>query len=65
MLPAVVPALFSGTQDWGFGASDIWSSALLVVGSVSGFLVLRIVIKFAPTIFTLLFKALGIGGGKA
>ena len=64
MLPAAATPLFSGTQDWGFGASDIWSSSLLIVGSLSAFLVLRICIKFAPRVFTLLFRALGIGGGK-
>lgn len=59
---AAATPLFSGTQDWGFGASDIWSGALLIVGSMSAFLVLRICVKFAPAVFTLIFKALGMGG---
>ncbi|MEK4493988.1 hypothetical protein NYE44_30515 [Paenibacillus sp. FSL L8-0493] len=65
VMTAASTPIFSGTADWGFGASDVWSNVMLIVGSVSAFLVLGICIKFAPKVFTVIFKALGIGGGKS
>lgn len=62
--PLAVENIFTGT-DWGFGASDIWTQGMGIVASVSGFLVLGIVIAFAPRIFGLLRKAIiGNGGSK-
>ncbi|MEK4466427.1 hypothetical protein ACFWMP_31290 [Paenibacillus sp. NPDC058367] len=65
MAAAASTPIFSGTADWGFGASDVWTNVMLIVGSVSAFLILGICIKFAPKVFTVIFKALGIGGGKS
>lgn len=55
--------VISGNTDWGFTSADIWSNGMAIVGSVAGFLILGIVIKFAPRIFTVIRSAI-IGGGK-
>lgn len=47
----------NGVVDWGFSSSDIWSNGMAIVMSVAGFLILGIVIEFAPSIFRLLYVA--------
>lgn len=60
---AVTSPLGDGTVDWGFGSSDVWQTSMMIVGSVSGFLLLGIVVKFAPKIFGVIRSAV-VGGGK-
>lgn len=48
--------MFSNT-DWGFGAAEIWSNVLLIVGSLSGFLLLGICIYLAPSVMFIIRQA--------
>lgn len=64
MNPAAVTPIFDGATDWGFGASDIWSNSMAITASVSGFIILGIVVAFAPRVFGLIRKAITGGGGK-
>lgn len=44
--------------DWGFGSGDIWSTSMLIVGSLAGFLLLGIVVNFSHTLFRLIKNAI-------
>jgi hypothetical protein len=48
--------MFSNTN-WGFGAAEIWSNVLLIVGSLSGFLLLGICIYMAPSVMFIIRQA--------
>ncbi|MEK4493998.1 hypothetical protein NYE44_30565 [Paenibacillus sp. FSL L8-0493] len=50
--------IIDGVVKFGFSGSDIWSNVLLIVGSVSGFLLVGICIRFAPIVFDLIRHAL-------
>lgn len=63
-LAAAATPIFDGTANWGFGASDVWTNVMAIVGSVSGFLILGICVAFAPRVFTIIRKAVNGGGGK-
>ncbi|WP_336791161.1 hypothetical protein [Paenibacillus sp. MMO-177] len=57
--------IFSGvTMDWGFSVSDIWSSSMGIFASLAGFIVLGMVVTFAPRLFGLVRKAVVGGGGR-
>lgn len=43
---------------WGFDGKDVWQNVVMLVGSLSIFLLLGIVIKFAPRIFTMIRNAI-------
>lgn len=47
-----------GNVDWSFGTGDIWSTSMIVVGSLSGFLILGLAVKFAPDLFVLIRDAI-------
>lgn len=51
--------IFSGitSVDWGFNAADIWKNGMFIVTSLATFIVLGIVIRFAPTIIMLVKNA--------
>lgn len=61
---AAVDPIFTGTADWGFGGSDIWSNAMMIVASLATFVILGIVVKFAPKVIAVIWSAL-FGGSKA
>lgn len=49
--------IFDGGTDWGVNASEVWSTTLLIVGSLAGFLVLAIAVYTAPSIMYLIRQA--------
>lgn len=61
---AAATPIFDGTANWGFTGADIWSNGMLIVGSLATFVLLGIVVKFAPRIIKVIWSAL-FGGGKA
>lgn len=50
--------------NWGFQAQDIWSNGMTIVGSLATFIVLGIVVAFAPRIISLIKGAITGGGRK-
>lgn len=58
--------IFAGVTsiDWGFSASDLWTNGMFIVKSLATFIVLGIVIRFAPRIIGLVRGAATGGGGK-
>lgn len=44
--------------DWGFGSGDIWGTSMVVVGSLAGFLLLGIVIKFVPQLISMVKQSI-------
>lgn len=60
---AAIDPIITGTPDWGFTGGDIWGQAMLIVASLATFVVLGIVIKFAPRVFSVIWAAL-FGGNK-
>lgn len=53
-----VATVVYGNVDWGFGATDIWSNSMTVVGSLATFVVLGVVVAFTPTIIKLIRKTI-------
>lgn len=51
------------TTDWGFDVSDIWSSSMGIFSTLAVFVVLGIVVAFAPRLIALVRGAV-LGGGK-
>lgn len=51
--------IFAGSvTDWGFDISDIWSSSMGIFGTLAVFIVLGIVIGFAPQLMQLVRAAI-------
>lgn len=47
--------IFDGlASDWGFDVADIWTSGMGIVGSLAPFILLGIVVAFAPKIIGLI-----------
>ena len=59
---ATTQNVISGT-DWGLTGGDIWTQGMAIVGSLAGFVLLGITVRFAPKIFSVI-RAAVFGGGK-
>ncbi|MMZ55613.1 hypothetical protein D1872_174720 [compost metagenome] len=64
MVAAAATPIFDGTANWGFTGSDIWTNVMLIVASLSTFVILGICIKFAPRVFGVIRSAL-FGSGRS
>jgi len=58
--------IFDGITDidWGFDAGDIFSNGMFLVGTVAGFVLLGLAIRYVPRLISIIVSAVTASGSR-